>query len=163
MAHNYPKWPKNDARIYALFPRALWANLSLSLSSALWAQRLAHKTLARLTTPWQRGNTLCYSHGYLLRPTLRAPGGANKYLFLAKISTSWALTSIFSLIPSLKNFTFFFFWHHMLNIKSIKIISQFARINTQGRSQCIYFPTFDLNWWNQTLKIVIWVKVMLEW
>ena len=30
MAHNYPKWPKNDARIYALFPRALWANLSLS-------------------------------------------------------------------------------------------------------------------------------------
>ena len=30
MAHNYPKWPKNDARIYALFPRALLANLSLS-------------------------------------------------------------------------------------------------------------------------------------
>ena len=21
MAHNYPKWPKNDARIYALFPQ----------------------------------------------------------------------------------------------------------------------------------------------
>ena len=23
MAHNYPKWPKNDARIYALFPQFL--------------------------------------------------------------------------------------------------------------------------------------------
>ena len=21
MAHNYPKWPKNDARIYAFFPQ----------------------------------------------------------------------------------------------------------------------------------------------
>ena len=48
-------------------PRALRAvsksfvSQSLSLSSALWAQRLAHKTLARLATPWQRDNTLCYS------------------------------------------------------------------------------------------------------
>ena len=34
---------------------------SLSLSSALWAQRLAHKTLSRLGMPLQRSNTLCYS------------------------------------------------------------------------------------------------------
>ena len=54
-------------------PRALRAvsksfvSQSLSLSSALWAQRLAHKTLARLTTPWQRGNTLCYSGRHIDR------------------------------------------------------------------------------------------------
>ena len=34
---------------------------SLSLSSALWAQRLAHKTLARLGTPFQHFMLLCLS------------------------------------------------------------------------------------------------------
>ena len=76
MTQNDPKWPKNGPQLPQM-PQKLGPDLrtfsksfvsqSLSLSSALWAQTLAHKTLARLTTPWQRGNTLCYSGRHIDR------------------------------------------------------------------------------------------------
>ena len=35
MAHNYPKWPKNDARFYALFPQFFFAEKAVSQTFSL--------------------------------------------------------------------------------------------------------------------------------
>ena len=64
MIQSGPKMTQNGPKMtpgFTHFFQELCEPISLSLSSALWAQRLAHKTLARLGEPLQRSNTLCYS------------------------------------------------------------------------------------------------------
>ena len=35
MAHNYPKWPKNDARIYVLFPQIFFTEKAVPQTFSL--------------------------------------------------------------------------------------------------------------------------------
>ena len=50
MAHNYPKWPKNDARIYALFPQIFLTEKAVPQTFSLLECMEIHLSCLVLTT-----------------------------------------------------------------------------------------------------------------